>query len=54
MNVLEWIDLGVAQGWCSEPVCSTHDGIPMTDVEEQEVEEGWDPCLFVLRLHEAT
>lgn len=49
-DIFEWITTGVLKGWCSEPSCATHDGIPMTDEEADEWEEGHDPCEHVLRL----
>jgi uncharacterized membrane protein YebE (DUF533 family) len=33
-------------------VCATHDGIPQTDEEEAQWEEGLDPCQVVIRLDE--
>lgn len=50
MDIWEWIEYGCAQGWCSEPVCATHDGIPDTPDEAGEWEAGADPCQHVLRL----
>ena len=39
--------MGLAQGWCSPPVCATHDGVPTTASEDEEDE----PCVHVLRLY---
>jgi hypothetical protein len=50
MTYDEWYQLGVQNKWCSEVACSTHDGIPMTPEEEAEWDEGYDPCVPVLRL----
>lgn len=49
----EWIGIGLDRGFTGPPVCSTHDGIPMTVDEEQEFEEGNDPCVHVVRLYES-
>jgi len=46
----EWIVYGVEHGFCSVPVCDMHEGVPMTDEEEAEMEDGGDPCMHVLRL----
>lgn len=46
----EWMQHGVNEGWCTLPVCVTHDGLPMTDGEERLWEEGSDPCQHALRL----
>jgi hypothetical protein len=46
----EWISVGIERGWCSEPVCATHDGIPRTEAEGLAWDDGWDPCENVVRL----
>ena len=50
----EWMKLGVDNNFVGPPVCSTHDGIPMSLEEEQEFEEGNDPCIHVVRLYETS
>ena len=35
-----WVEHGERKGWCTGPVCATHDGIPGTDEENEE--EGED------------
>lgn len=50
MDIVDWIAYGVERGFCSPACCSTHDGLPMSDEEEQEFEDGWDPCLHALRI----
>jgi len=47
----EWLAKGLERGFVGPPVCSTHDGIPTTEEEDLEWEEG-DPCVHVLRLYE--
>jgi hypothetical protein len=50
-GMLEWLQVGVDNGWISEPFCNTHDGDPyMTEEEEKEWEDGGDPCLPVVKL----
>jgi hypothetical protein len=46
----EWLELGVGFGFCSEPVCDTHDGLPLTEEEKQAWEDGGDPCIPAVRL----
>ena len=46
----EWLEAGVENGWCSPPVCQTHDGVPMSVAEEAEWENGDDPCQVVVRI----
>jgi hypothetical protein len=49
MDIAEWIGIGVANKWCTEVTCQTHDGVKLTDEEEQEFETG-DPCIPVVRI----
>jgi hypothetical protein len=51
VDVYEWIEIGVEQGWVTE-ACATHDGIPSTHEEDIAWEDGDDPCQHVLRLWE--
>lgn len=46
----EWLAEGIEAGFCTRPVCDTHDGVPWTDEEAEQWEEGWDPCAPVVRL----
>jgi hypothetical protein len=48
MDVRDWIDYGIRQGWVTE-ACLTHDGVPSTP-EEDELWEESDPCQHILRL----
>ena len=50
MDFWEWVDFGVKAGWCSEIVCDTHEGVPMTVEETEEWQQGNDNCLFIIRL----
>lgn len=49
----EWLDMGYELGYCSDPFCSTHDGIPTTRVEDEEWELGSDPCAHIVRLYDS-
>ena len=49
----EWMSMGISRGWCGPPVCFTHDGIPSALYEDEEFEEGNDPCLHGVRLYES-
>jgi len=48
----EWLKVGVSNGWCGPAVCYTHDGLPTSEPEDAEFEEGNDPCLHIIRLYE--
>lgn len=48
----EWLTMGHEAGWCSRPMCSTHDMLPMTEGEEAEFDDGGDPCIPAVRLYE--
>jgi hypothetical protein len=52
MDIFEWIEYGEKRGYCSPAVCSTHDGLPMSDLENEEWDQGGDPCVHALRLYE--
>ena len=54
MDFEEWLQFGFDQGWIGPPVCYTHDGMPMTDLEEAELDAGYDPCMHLIRLYEDT
>lgn len=44
----DWLQFGIKQGFCGPPVCSTHDGIPTSEEEDEQWEE-FDPCIHVIR-----
>jgi hypothetical protein len=47
----DWLQKGINNKWVSEPFCYTHDGDPyMTEEEEQQWEEGGDPCSPVVKI----
>jgi hypothetical protein len=48
---LAWIQYGTAMGWCGPAVCYTHDGLPTSEVEDNDFEEGFDPCITIVRLY---
>ena len=52
MTFDEWLKEGYDQGWVGPAVCYTHDGLPMSEGELWQFEEGNDPCMHVLRLYE--
>jgi hypothetical protein len=52
MTFDEWITYGIEKGWCGPPVCYTHDGLPMSEQEYAEFDEGQDPCTHVVRMYE--
>ncbi len=53
MDFESWAKMGYEAGWCSPPVCFIHDGIPMTASEDEQVTDGDDPCVHVVRLYES-
>jgi hypothetical protein len=53
MEMGEWYQIGIDNGWITEQFCMTHDGDPyMTEEEQQEWEDGGDPCCFVIKFIE--
>jgi hypothetical protein len=50
-DINEWLQVGVTNKWVSPAFCNTHDGDPyMTEEEEQEWNNGGDPCMFVIKV----
>lgn len=47
----EWLKIGMQESWVGPPLCSTHDGIPMSLEEEEWAEEN-DGCVTIMRLYE--
>ena len=52
MNIHEWIAYGIKNKYCSAAVCDTHEGLPRTEKESDEWDEGGDTCVYGLRLYE--
>jgi hypothetical protein len=50
MTFDEWLRYGIENGFCSDQFCNTHDGAPMHESEERLWDEGYDPCMHVVRL----
>lgn len=48
MTFDEWLQEGLSKGWCGPAVCATHDGVPMTEGEEDFME---DSCIHIIRLY---
>lgn len=49
-DFLAWVEEGKKKGWVSAPICATHEGLPNTKKEENEWEEGDDPCILGMRV----
>jgi hypothetical protein len=52
MTFDEWLKYGVANNYCSEQFCNTHDGYPTHESEDVAFEEGNDFCVHMVRLGE--
>jgi len=51
MTFDEWLKYGVDNGFCSEQVCDTHEGLPIADEEIELYDDGeTDLCAYVVRL----
>jgi hypothetical protein len=46
---MDWIKVGIENGWCGPPVCSAHDGTPMAESEYDEFD---DVCIHIIRLYQ--
>lgn len=49
MTFDDWLRQGMEHGWCGPAVCQTHDGTPTSEAEDEEFEDGHDPCITVIR-----
>ncbi len=49
----QWMSYGIEKGWCGPPVCYTHDGLPIALEEDEEFDEGHDPCIHIIRMYES-
>jgi len=47
----EWLQAGLRAGYCGPAVCYTHDGLPLSNDEEEQFEE-YEPCIHIIRLYE--
>jgi hypothetical protein len=47
----DWLKVGIEKGWCGPAVCYTHDGLPLSAKEEEELWEQ-DPCVHIIRLYQ--
>lgn len=54
MTIEQWLEYGKQKGFCSEPVCTTHDMLPPTEEEAELEEKGedWDFCVHAVRVYE--
>jgi hypothetical protein len=50
MTFDEWLRYDIENGYCVEQTCNTHDGVPLTEYENAQFDEGFDPCVHVVRL----
>ena len=49
----DWLKHGMDMGWVGPAVCVSHDDIPTSEEEDAQVEEGGDPCLWVIRVYDS-
>jgi hypothetical protein len=52
INFDDWLQQGLSNGFCGPAICYPHDGLPLTELEDEQFSEGGDPCIHVLRLYE--
>lgn len=49
MNIDQWLQYGYKNGWCTAPLCITHDGLPTSETEDHQLEQD-DICIAIIRL----
>jgi hypothetical protein len=52
MTYDEWISIGINNNWCGPAVCYMHDGLPTTPYEDEQLDEGYDPCIHIIRMYD--
>ena len=52
MTFDEWHNIGISNNWCGPAVCYTHDGLPTSETEDEQFDEGDDICIHIVRLYE--
>lgn len=52
MDFETWLQTGYENGWVGPPICETHDGLPLSEREDNTFIEA-DPCIHILRLYES-
>lgn len=53
MTFHEWLMMGMENNWIGPRLCAVHDGLPMTEEEENYMEEGFDPCIPIFRIYDS-
>ena len=46
-----WLKVGINNGWCSQLVCETHEGLPLLEGETELIDDGLDICMSALRIY---
>jgi hypothetical protein len=52
MTFEEWINEGIKLGYCSPLVCYTHDGLPLSKIEDELMWDSGEVCIPIIRLYE--
>ena len=50
-DLWDWIKVGLDNNFCTKPFCETHDGVPLSDEEGAEMDDGGDPCINMVRIN---
>jgi hypothetical protein len=48
----EWLQQGLSNGFCGPAICYPHDGLPLSEQENEAYDAGDDPCIHIIRLYE--
>lgn len=52
MDQTTWLRYGWEKGWAGPPICYTHDGLPMSNDELEDWDNGEDICISIIRLYD--
>lgn len=52
MTFEEWVNEGIRLGYCGPLVCFTHDGVPLSKLEDELMWDEGEMCIPIIRLYE--
>ena len=52
MDFETWLKHGKENDWCSSVICYTHTGPPTSLNEDTQFGDGFDPCIYIVRIYE--
>ena len=47
----DWLKYGYKNGFCGPPICPIHDNLPLTAIEAEDIWDGGEPCIAIVRIY---